>query len=148
MSILSLEFLVLMACLLVVYYCLPVRFRWMGLLAASMVFYASAGWGGLVYLGCVTLITWLAGSYMGKCRAKEKTAAAEGDKIQAYFAKVRRSRWLIVTVVLVISGMAAGIDAEAARGALRAGGALVGVVGNTVFVKLRNTVGIRHGNNG
>ena len=53
MSILSLEFLVLMAVLLAVHYCLPVRFRWIGLLAGSMAFYACAGWQGLtnsVYL--------------------------------------------------------------------------------------------------
>ena len=105
MSILSLEFLVLMAVLLAVYYCLPVRFRWIGLLAGSMVFYAAAGWGGLAYMGAVTLITWLAGLYMGKTRAKEKAAAAEEDKAQAYLAKMRRSRWLTVTVVAVIGGM-------------------------------------------
>ena len=106
MSILSCEFLVLMAALLLVNYCLPVRLRWTALLAASMVFYVSAGWGGLAYLGGVTLITWAAGLYMGKTRAKEKAAAAEDDKAQAYFAKQRRTRWLTVTVVLVIGGMA------------------------------------------
>ena len=106
MSILSFEFLVLMAALLIVNYCLPVRLRWTALLAASMVFYASAGWGGLAYLGGVTLITWAAGLYMGKTRAKEKAAAAKDDKAQAYFAKQRRTRWLTVTVVLVIGGMA------------------------------------------
>ncbi len=106
MSILSFGFLVLMAALLIVNYCLPVRLRWTALLAASMVFYASAGWGGLVYLGGVTLITWAAGLYMGKTRAKEKAAAAEDDKAQAYFAKLHRTRWMTVTVVLVIGGMA------------------------------------------
>ena len=106
MSILSLEFLVLMAVLLAVNYCLPVRFRWAALLAASMAFYAAAGWGGLVYLGGVTLVTWLAGLYMGRCRAAEKAAAAEEDKARAHFARLRRTRWLTVTVLLVIGGMA------------------------------------------
>ena len=105
MSILSLEFLVLMTVLLAVHYCLPVRWRWMGLLAASMVFYAAAGWGGLAYLSGVTLITWLAGLYMGRSREKEKAAAADGDKAQAYFAKLRRTRYLTLTVLAVIGGM-------------------------------------------
>ncbi len=106
MSILSFEFLVLMAVLLVVNYCLPVRRRWLALLAASLVFYASAGWQGMVYLGAVTLITWLGGLYMAKSRAAEKAAAAEEDKARAYHAKMRRSRWLTVVVTLVIGGMA------------------------------------------
>ena len=105
MSILSFEFLVLMAVLLVVHYCLPVRCRWMGLLAGSMVFYASAGWGGLAYLGVVTLITWVAGLYMGRSRETEKAAAADGDKAQAYFAKLRRTRYLTLTLLAVIGGM-------------------------------------------
>ena len=50
MSILSFEFLVLMAVLLVVHYCLPVRWRWMGLLGGSMVFYAAAVGAGLCTL--------------------------------------------------------------------------------------------------
>ena len=106
MSILSFEFLVLMAVLLAVNYCMPVRWRWMALLAASMVFYAAAGWGGLTYLGVVTLITWAAGLYMGRTRAKEKAAIADEDKAQAYFDKLRRTRWLTVTVLLVMGGMA------------------------------------------
>ena len=106
MSILSLEFLILMAALLAVNYCLPVRFRWMALLAASMVFYAAAGWQGMVYLGTVTLIAWLAGLYMGRSREKEKSAAADGDKAEAYRNRKRRTRWLTVAVLLVIGGMA------------------------------------------
>ena len=105
MSILSFEFLVLMAVLTAVHYCLPVRFRWLGLLAGSMVFYAAAGWPGMVYMGCVTLITWLGGLYMARSRAAEKAAVADGDKAQAYFAKMRRSRLLALVVVLVIGGM-------------------------------------------
>ena len=106
MSILSLEFLVLMAALLAVHYCLPVRFRWIGLLAGSMAFYAGAGWQGLAYLLAVTLVTWLGGLYMGRCRAKEKAASDEGDKAEAWRRESARKRWLTRVVLLVIGGMA------------------------------------------
>ena len=106
MSILSLEFLVLMAVLLAVHYCLPVRFRWIGLLAGSMAFYAGAGWQGVAYLLAVTLVTWLGGLYMGRCRAKEKAASDEGDKAEAWRRESARKRWLTRVVLLVIGGMA------------------------------------------
>lgn len=106
MSILSLEFLVLMAVLLAVNYCLPVRFRWGVLLAASMVFYAAAGWQGMVYLGVVTFITWLAGLYMGRCREREQAASAEGDKAESCRIRRCRNRWLTAVVLLVMGGMA------------------------------------------
>jgi len=107
MSILSLEFLGMMAILLAVNYCLPVRHRWLALLAASLVFYGFSGWQGLVYLGAVTLITWAGGLYMARNRAKEKALQAEGDKAAAFRRKKRRSRLLALTVTLVIGGMAA-----------------------------------------
>ena len=106
MSILSLEFLILMAVLLVVYYCLPVRQRWLVLLAASLVFYAGAGVHGLVYLGVVSLITWAGGLYMGHSRAREKEASGEEGKVKAGLIKKRRTRLLGLLVLLVIGGMA------------------------------------------
>jgi len=106
MSILSLEFLVLMAVLLAVHYCLPVRLRWYGLLAASLVFYGFAGFAGMAYLGGVTLVTWVGGLYMGRCRAGEKAAAAEGDKAETWRREQRRKHALFWTVLLVIGGMA------------------------------------------
>ena len=77
MSILTIEFLVLVTALVAVNYCLPVRIRWIGLLGASLVFYSAAGLPGMIYMGAVTLVTWLAGLYMARCRRKEKEAAAE-----------------------------------------------------------------------
>ena len=105
MSILSIEFLVLVAVLTAVNYCLPLRFRWMALLVGSMVFYAAAGWQSLAYLGVVTLITWLCGLYMAKSRRKEKEADADENKAAAYHTKLRRVRILMLTVLAVIGGM-------------------------------------------
>ena len=106
MSILSIEFLILMAILLVVNYCLPVRFRWLALLAASLTFYAFSGWEGMAYMGVVTLITWAGGLYVARCRAQEKLLSEEGDKVGVYRSKVARTKWVRRIVVLAIAGMA------------------------------------------
>lgn len=106
MSILSEEFLLLLAVLIPVNYILPVRFRWVGLLAGSMAFYAAAGWQGMAYLGAVTLLTWLAGLYMGRSCKKEKAVLEEGDKSAAHRVK-RRCKWMQALIVtLVIGAMA------------------------------------------
>jgi len=91
MSILSLEFLVLMAVLLAGHYCLPVRFRWIGLLAGSMAFYACAGWQGLAYLLAVTLVTWLGGLYMGRCRARRRLRQMRVTRLRRGGVKVPAS---------------------------------------------------------
>lgn len=106
MSILSLEFLCMMAALLVVNYCLPVRHRWLALLGASMVFYGFAGWQGLVYMGTVTALTWAGGLYMARKRRQEKELQAEGDKVGVYRKKLARSRLLALIAILVIGAMA------------------------------------------
>ncbi len=58
MSILSFEFLVFGALLLLSYYTLPVKWRPWVLLAFSIAFVAFSGWASLVHLAVVTLITW------------------------------------------------------------------------------------------
>ncbi|MDR1598543.1 MAG: hypothetical protein LBS11_01480 [Oscillospiraceae bacterium] len=66
MSVLSFEFLVFLAATVAVYYALPLRFRWIGLLAASLAFYAAAGWQGLAYMLCAAGVTWLGAIAAGK----------------------------------------------------------------------------------
>ncbi len=106
MSILSRDFLILVTVLTAVNYILPVRWRWMALLAGSMVFYAGAGWQGLAYLGVVTLLTWLGGWCLGANCKKEKAASQEGDKAEAYRIRRRRKWAQALIVTLVIGGMA------------------------------------------
>ena len=61
MNIVSFEFLIFTAAALLVTYLLPLKIRWLGLLAASGVFVLSAGWQGAAYLTAVALLTWLGG---------------------------------------------------------------------------------------
>ncbi len=107
MSILSFEFLVFMALMVAVTYILPARFRWIGFLAGSLVFYAFAGWEGLIYLLAVSMVTWAAGLLMGRSLVKEKAAQADDDRRTAYHTRFRRDRLLAKVVLLVIGGMCA-----------------------------------------
>ena len=61
MSILSLEFLLLAAAALIAYYVLPLKIRWLALLATSVVFVAFSGWQTAVHLSAVALVMWAGG---------------------------------------------------------------------------------------
>ena len=58
MSILSLEFLVLAAAVILVYYLLPLKIRWIALLCGSAAFIAFAGRYSAAHLSAVALILW------------------------------------------------------------------------------------------
>ena len=58
MSILSLEFLAFSALVILLYYLLPLKIRWIVLLSGSAVFMALSGWQGLAHLTAVALIMW------------------------------------------------------------------------------------------
>ena len=71
MSILSFEFLVFGALLLLAYYTLPVKWRPWVLLAFSAAFISFSGWASLVHLAALTLITWGGAlGLRGLCRGK------------------------------------------------------------------------------
>jgi len=57
LPIVSLEFLILVASAVVVYYLIPLRLRWIALLAASAVFYSVLGWRAAIWvLGTATTV--------------------------------------------------------------------------------------------
>ena len=58
MSILSLEFLLLAAGVVLVYYLLPLKIRWIALLCGSAAFAALSGWHSLAHLSAVALVMW------------------------------------------------------------------------------------------
>lgn len=58
MSILSLEFPLFAAAVALLYAVLPLRFRWMALLAGSMVFVGLSGWYSVLYLTAAALVMW------------------------------------------------------------------------------------------
>lgn len=52
----SFEFVAFLACVLGLYYLIPVRFQWVLLLVANVFFYARSGLYGLLFMG-VTIVT-------------------------------------------------------------------------------------------
>ena len=70
MSILSLEFLGLAGAALILYYALPLRIRWVTLLAASGLFAALAGWQGAAHLAGAALLCWGGGLLLEKWRRR------------------------------------------------------------------------------
>ena len=83
MSILSLEFIILTLATVIVYYIIPLKFRWWVLLAASAVFYALAGWQGCIWLVLVAAITFLSSLLQERLLKREKEISSTEDKIRA-----------------------------------------------------------------
>ena len=93
MTVNSLFFLLFLSGLFLVHYLLcPVRFRWIVLLAASMLFYALASAASPVYMLATSVCTWAAGLVMERLNEQEKQAGK--DKEQKSKIKTRK-RWLL-----------------------------------------------------
>ena len=94
MSFTSLEFLILLAASLVVYYLVPGRWQWLVLLAASYVFYLAGGPALTLYLLAATVITYLAGI---------KLSALNGLKGSIDKNVLKRRKRIVATVALVLN---------------------------------------------
>ena len=66
----SYEFLLFLAIVLILYYLIPKRFRWMLLLVFSYVYYAMADVRYLIFIGVTTLTTYAAGVFIENSREK------------------------------------------------------------------------------
>ena len=83
MSILSLEFLLLAACTVLLYYLLPLRIRWAVLLAASAVYVGLSGWHSAVHLTAVALLMWGGGLLLERKRSRLLLALLVGLDMSA-----------------------------------------------------------------
>ena len=75
MSILSIEFLVFAAAVMILYYLLPLKIRWVVLLAGSACFVMLSGWYGAAHLTAVALVMWGGGLLLNKKKSKLLLAA-------------------------------------------------------------------------
>lgn len=109
MSLVSEWFLLFAALLVVVFYLVPKRFQWVCLLAASCVFYASAGLRNCVYIIITAASAYGAGLWMqsmgdkSKAYLKANKDTLDRDAKKAWKAKVTRERRLIMTACLLLN---------------------------------------------
>ena len=82
MNLFSIEFIILLMVLLLVYYIVPGKLQWLCLLTASLIFYAASGVKNLLFIGVTSVSIWLAGmardlSTVFSCSSVYLTAIAE-----------------------------------------------------------------------
>ena len=94
------------ALILAIYYILPLRFRWVLLLAGSAIFYASADWKMILLIAGSIGISYVA-----------------GRKIERAEQKKEKSAWMIACIVLLVGILGFfkyfGFFAEAVNGLLK-----------------------------
>ncbi|MGN1167468.1 MAG: MBOAT family O-acyltransferase [Lachnospiraceae bacterium] len=111
MSYTSFIYLVFLAISCLIYYMIPLKNRWIVILAANMVFYAAAGWDNLVYLLCAISISYFVALKMGKLHDEFKVIKKQGNydrkqlkEVKAAFEK-RRRKFLLIGLVTVIGAL-------------------------------------------
>ena len=70
MSILTVEFLVFAGCTLLLYYLIPLKHRWLVLVAASVAFICLSGWYSAAHLTAVALVMWGGGLLLQKKKSR------------------------------------------------------------------------------
>lgn len=107
MQLVSYRFLFFLLILFAVYYITPRRAQWTVLLAASCVFYASGGTGGLTYLFCSVLSTWILALWIGRLTGQGRSFVKErglsGDEKRAYNASVKKKQRALMLAGVVFN---------------------------------------------
>ena len=103
MNILSFEFLVFIMAVLIVYYVLPLKLRWLALLAGSAVFVSMSGWAGAAHMTVIALCAWLGGLALSALKQREKQLRKSGDEGSGGRASACLTRQkLLLAFVLII----------------------------------------------
>ena len=109
MNYLSSGFLLLVGALLIIYYLLPKRFRYLALLAGSVVFYVLAGKRYLPFLGVTVISVYVTARLLGRSLEKQKAYVAEHRKdlskeaLAAYKKKEGDRRTALFVVCLLLN---------------------------------------------
>ncbi len=108
MTVNSLLFLAFLAGVFLLYYVLcPVKYRWLALLAASVLFYALACLASPLYLLAVSVVIWIAGMWIDRLEqeCKEKIGA---DKAMSAALKKEykgKKKGVLITAVVISLGI-------------------------------------------
>ena len=77
MDYISLVFLAFCLLVMVIYYAVPTQIKWLVILLANLIFYASNGKIYLLYISVTTVVTWLATIYFGHLDNKLEHAVSD-----------------------------------------------------------------------
>ncbi len=109
MTFLSGGFLLLVGALLIIYYVLPKRFRYLVLLGGSVVFYTLAGRAYLPFLGITVLTVYGTALLLGRSLERQKAYVAEHKKeltreaVAAYKKKESGKRTALFLLCLLLN---------------------------------------------
>lgn len=112
MNLFSLEFLILLSVLLVLYYVVPKRVQWVCLLVASIIFYAFSGVENLAFIGITSFTTWMAGILMSRLvrqfhTAKKSEGITREQRKALKAITIRRKRAVLAATLLINFGILA-----------------------------------------
>ncbi|MBR1861767.1 MAG: MBOAT family protein [Lachnospiraceae bacterium] len=108
MLLTSYEFIGFLALVIIINYLCPKKARKYFLLAASVLFYATAGLWGLLYIGAITVLVYISSRLIGKNQeayavwAKENKAVLPKEQRKAYREKQAGKRLLFLTVAVIL----------------------------------------------
>lgn len=112
MELYSLSFVLLVAVGLVLYYTVLRRCQWVCLLALSLVFFASSGAQGLVFLLFTAFTVWGGGLWLARldadCAARRKAPGITKDEKKAIKMQTTRRKKGVVTLLLVVNFLVLG----------------------------------------
>ena len=121
MSILSIEFLVLAAATLAVYYLLPLKIRWTALLAGSAAFVWLSGWQCAAHLSAMALVMWGGGLLLSKRKSRLLLAALLVLDLGAmvflkYYPSLSGAEWILPVGLSYFTFQSAGYLTDVYRG--------------------------------
>lgn len=108
MAFTSFAFFAFVAATVAVYYIAPLKFRWVVLLVASYIFYWLSSASTMVFLVATTVVTFVAGIFIGNINSKTNAYLEEHGKEldfkakKAHKAEAKKSKRRIVAAALII----------------------------------------------
>ncbi len=102
----SWSFIAFIAAVLTAYYLAPGRLQWLLLLTADVIFYACAGWQGLVFMSATVLTSWFFTNRMRDSLERQRACIAGGamsrEERRAYRAGMEKKRRAMLTAALTV----------------------------------------------
>lgn len=114
MNFVSFNFIVLCMITVCGYYILPVKYRWVFIMAANVVFYQSAGYRALGYIVLVAAVSWIGCMELTQMHQKEaeflkvnkKNLSREEKKKVKHDNEKKRKKVLLLMILLIVGQLA------------------------------------------